>query len=1243
MLREARAENALRVERIRASRLAAAEARAARRSALLESLSADWVTPYAELLDLTRRTGDPVIAGPTSAWQRSGGKNWPVYQTEQELNLLRAPARVLLATNGYAQGLVEGLTSYVLGPGCTYRVAKADDRDDLPRAAVDAAQDVVDRVLERAQWFGGEQPGIEEELFGRSVEDGEFVLAHYPREDGWTDYRIHEPECLTQPPGSGPEYAFGILTPPDDAQDVRGYYLQHGDTPGEGDEFDADEVTHFRRNVRRGMKRGVTDFCFDTYDALYLAARLRTNLGDTAAQQAAIVAVRQHDSGSKEDIQAFVDEDSGLTEREPLTGAELALKLRRRGSWEDVPKGMNYVPGPIANSTPIHVQVLDACLRGAGQKWQAPPWIMSGDLNAMNYATSLTAESPFVRTVQRRQRGYCEAFRRPVWFALRHYVRTRGLRDRMGKVWSWEEVEGRLKLQVTAPSPETRDRLQDAQRAQIEIPLGVQSPQNYMQEMGRVPDRIAADLKASKQDGTAPQKPGQPTPAGDQQQGDGQPNELRGTVGGLQAITALQTAYYAGQIPQAAAVANLVTVFGFTDEEAAGLVPAVKPVDRAGEAQQESRQQGAAPGPGGDPGEPPADDDPGAGGGDDLASLFASEEDAAGIDYRDLLEAASAGRREGEVWKGTSGRYFTLKGGRVVPAKDPNKAQAAADKKAAADKAKADKAAAKQQAAKGKADAKAQTAAGQAAAKAVASKLAKNEPVSSDEMKALGDHILTLKADELSGLAKQLGLKKSGVKKDVAARVLDAARAKAGAKADDAPAKGEPKKEPADAGVSSHVWGKSYRADLQEANRVAKAGAGASSEADVQAFVEALRRVPDDHLDTVLSGLGLYQAAGASRETLERHATDESRSRMEDRAAIAARAKTWDTGPEYPRDRPDHKVAQQLATHAESRAALADILKATPAEHRKIYDERHVAKRRESAMWNAMVKLEADRGKDDPDFLLTRARWVKAHARVKATDEAFEAATRAAREAVTGRLKAADPMPMEFENHKGATLKAPWLLKKLRLADDFEISKPFDPKPEQQRGLEAAREFLGKIVEAGGASLKIDLRESPDGRAYFLRGGGKRTDVIAFGSHPDAESQAATTVHELGHAIEYGKAGVQAAANRFLEYRLNGEKEIDIGTVPGGESMKGEMGRKDKFDRHLPKVSAYYVGKQYYDTVRDKDGKAVKDETGVPKKTPSPSTEVLSVGLECLYKDPVGFMRNDPEYAQFVIMCLRKK
>ncbi len=163
-LREQRITNRLAEERLRGRQLAQIERRSELRERLRESTLYDWVTPYAELLDAGRR--DPALTGPAAAWQRRQGANWPIYRTEQELSLLRAPARLLLATNSYAQGLVNGLTSYVIASGCTYRITPRKGREEqCPPALIAAAQAVIDDFLRVNQWHGGEVQGLEEELF----------------------------------------------------------------------------------------------------------------------------------------------------------------------------------------------------------------------------------------------------------------------------------------------------------------------------------------------------------------------------------------------------------------------------------------------------------------------------------------------------------------------------------------------------------------------------------------------------------------------------------------------------------------------------------------------------------------------------------------------------------------------------------------------------------------------------------------------------------------------------------------------------------------------------------------------------------------------------------------------------------------------------------------------------------------------------------------------------------------------
>src|SRR3990167_3819601 len=67
---------------------------------------------------------------------RKHGQNYPLFQNETELNMLRAPARLLCATNPYAVGLLSGLTSYTINSGYNYRAtSKEDGADDLDAMA----------------------------------------------------------------------------------------------------------------------------------------------------------------------------------------------------------------------------------------------------------------------------------------------------------------------------------------------------------------------------------------------------------------------------------------------------------------------------------------------------------------------------------------------------------------------------------------------------------------------------------------------------------------------------------------------------------------------------------------------------------------------------------------------------------------------------------------------------------------------------------------------------------------------------------------------------------------------------------------------------------------------------------------------------------------------------------------------------------------------------------------------------
>lgn len=196
---------------------------------------------------------------------------------------------------------------------------------------------------------------------------------------------------------------------------------------------------------------------------------------------------------------------------------------------------------------------------------------------------------------------------------------------------------------------------------------------------------------------------------------------------------------------------------------------------------------------------------------------------------------------------------------------------------------------------------------------------------------------------------------------------------------------------------------------------------------------------------------------------------------------------------------------------------------------------------------------------------------------------------------------------------------------------DFIAVHPVRPQAvdsEQQKAVGEAVDFLQSIV----------ANDKPISARFIKARGRAETHVSIVGSImislPDARPEA--VIHEVAHAIEKRKPGVLKAAKKFLEKRCGDEQPVDLTTLPGGQEMVGEYGRKDHFDRAFDGVSAYYVGKTYMDGSNiPYAGYFVDSARSVAGAVDA--TEVVSMGLEKLYTDPIGFARADPEYVQFLI------
>lgn len=174
-----------------------------------------------------------------------------------------------------------------------------------------------------------------------------------------------------------------------------------------------------------------------------------------------------------------------------------------------------------------------------------------------------------------------------------------------------------------------------------------------------------------------------------------------------------------------------------------------------------------------------------------------------------------------------------------------------------------------------------------------------------------------------------------------------------------------------------------------------------------------------------------------------------------------------------------------------------------------------------------------------------------------------------------------------------------------------------------RHNLKAATEFVGKLVRKRDYSfnfMEIPAHRLPNGKRPYARARG--TDNYHPGIYVSANDGVESYVHELGHHLEYIIPTVQTLANEFrsLRIRESGTEDIKLSEKFPSRYEDWEIGNKDGFgDLFNDEGSAYYTGKRY-------EGRS--------------STEIISMGVQTLYQDPVGFARKDPEYFDFMIGIL---
>lgn len=450
---------------------------------LLESQcdSLNFVSPYEPYFDdksFWLPLNGPGESVPISLDRQGKGELLPLYLSWYGLKVIRDDSRRICAFNPFAQNIVSTRSNYSIGVGLVYTAEEIPNGGAQPGDAA-AVQAVLDEFCDDNDW-----PEREQEASDRCDRDGEAFLRFFPQFDGRVLVRDIEPEQVRSPLGdtADPAQSFGVETDPEDVESIYAYHVRPDPRYPTTERIEADEILHLKANSHRNAKRGMP-LLFPVRRNLERVDKLLRNMSHVAQIQAAIAAIRTHTNQPATAVQDFANAAASYTPTNPYTGRSENVTQYAPGSILDIP-GTQKMEFPATSiNAASFVGVIQAELRAIGARCTMPEYMVSGDASNANYSSTMVAESPVVRSFERRQS----------WFKSKFGLGGPRARGVMGRVIRAAIEAGRLpdrvlrcvKVNVEAPSLTTRDPLQEAQVRQIEIQAGSLDPQTWCELEGR--------------------------------------------------------------------------------------------------------------------------------------------------------------------------------------------------------------------------------------------------------------------------------------------------------------------------------------------------------------------------------------------------------------------------------------------------------------------------------------------------------------------------------------------------------------------------------------------------------------------------------------------------------------------------------------------------------------------------------------------------------------------------------------
>lgn len=411
---------------------------------------------------------------------RMGGKHTPVYETERDLAMIRSTSRNLAGFSNTQIGASEALANYIFHTGMSFVATERLDVDEpVDEDTLRSLNRFIEDFLEHNRFHNN----LDREIHQRTLEDGEVFIIIHPRGKMPT-LSIIDPGQVTQPiqeeelevfletDGIVNFWGFGIHTTlredtqEEDFDQPLGYHIVYNDAGTDWDYIKADRMFHLTtKRTPRNAKRGIPDYFWIQND-LEREVKLRRNTAESAAIHAAIVGIRKHASGVTRDaVQSMHKRISDHDyQRNPSTShaQRRYAQIYDRPHIKDIPNGMDWMAGPLGTlNHPTFIEVRQMLLRSIGTIWNMPEYMISGDASNAAFASTLVAESPFVKSRQSDQVYYGDSFIIMLWKVIKLSMR------RIDTKLSYLELREHVRIQGIYPEVATRDETKTTQRHQI--------------------------------------------------------------------------------------------------------------------------------------------------------------------------------------------------------------------------------------------------------------------------------------------------------------------------------------------------------------------------------------------------------------------------------------------------------------------------------------------------------------------------------------------------------------------------------------------------------------------------------------------------------------------------------------------------------------------------------------------------------------------------------------------------------